>query len=175
MEELLNNRHELIRGFAALLTAIEQVSNLSGNGAAAPRQSAAQPNIVTLPFEQIKDTFTGYEEHELADGRKVRRYDTGAVRIINPKSQVMQEERPNGNLLVSLHSGKVIFQEQPGFPLLVFNSVQAGPPRLGRVAMVQFGSDTEPCPAFHFEDEEGGHFVVLETLRYIKVNSKQAA
>lgn len=174
MEDLLNNRQELIRGFAALLSAIEQVSNLSANGAAA-RQNSAPAHVVTLPFEQIQDTFSGYEEQELSDGRKLRRYDTGAVRIINPKSQVMQEERPNGNLLVSLHSGKVIFQEQPGFPLLVFNSVQAGPPRLGRVAMVQFGSDTEPCPAFHFEDEEGGHFVVLESLRYIKVHAQKAA
>lgn len=172
LQLLGGNRNDLIRGFAALLTAIEQANLLmsGGQGAASGGAgAAAAPVNVPNPLTDIRDTFTQYEEKTLPDGNKVRRYDTGAVRILNMRSGVVQEERPNGNLLVSLPTGRVLFQEQPGYPLLVFNSVLGGAPLLARVCIVQLGTDSEARPAFQFEDEDGNHFIDLESLRYVKV------
>lgn len=159
---LLGNSKDLIRGFAALLAAIEQANMMAGG-----QSQAASPTI--NPFANIQDSFTRYDEQELANGNKLRRYDTGNVRILNPRSGIVQEERPNGNFLVSLPTGRVIFQEQPGYPLLVFSSVHGGPPLLARVCVVQLGAASEARPAFQFEDGEGNHFVDLDTLRYVKV------
>lgn len=169
------NRQELIRGFAALLAAIEQANVLiggGGGGAAAGGMGmpgAAMAANAPNPLTNIRDTFTSYEEADLPDGNKVRRYDSGAVRVLNLRSGVVQEERPNGNLLVSLPTGRVLFQEQPGYPLLVFNSVLGGAPILARVCIVQLGTKAEARPAFQFEDEEGNHFIDLESLRYVRV------
>lgn len=159
---LLGNSKDLIRGFAALLAAIEQANMMAGG-----QSQAAAPTV--NPFANIQDSFTRYDEQELANGNKLRRYDTGNVRILNPRSGIVQEERPNGNFLVSLPTGRVIFQEQPGYPLLVFSSVHGGPPLLARVCVVQLGAASEARPAFQFEDGEGNHFVDLDTLRYVKV------
>lgn len=163
---VLGNSQELIRGFAALLAAIEQANGLAGN------QSNTKAPAVN-PFSDIRDTFTSYEEKELPNGNLLRRYDTGAVRIINPRSGIVQEERPNGNFLLSLPTGRVLFQEQPGYPLLVFSSVHGGPPLLARVCIVQLGTGAEAQPAFQFEDEEGNHFVDLDSLRYVRVAHNQ--
>lgn len=163
---LLGDRQDLIRGFAALLAAIEQANLLTKGGSQTP---AATVN----PFANITDSFTSYEEQELPNGNKLRRYDSGAVRVLNPRSGIMQEERPNGNFLVSLPTGRVIFQEQPGYPLLVFSSVQGGPPLLARVCIVQLGSGSTAQPSFQFEDEEGNHFVDLDSLRYVRVAHNQ--
>ncbi|MBT9588515.1 hypothetical protein IV102_34580 [bacterium] len=166
---MLGNSKDLIRGFAALLAAIEQANALVGGGSGSQAQSAPSVN----PFANINDTFTSYEEQELPNGNKLRRYDSGAVRVINPRSGIVQEERPNGNFLVSMPTGRVLFQEQPGYPLLVFNSVQGGPPILARVCIVQLGTGSEAQPAFQFEDEDGNHFVDLDSLRYVKVAHNQ--
>jgi hypothetical protein len=171
LQLLGGNRNDLIRGFAALLTAIEQANLLmsGGAGAASGGAGGSVQASVPNPLTDIRDTFTQYEEKTLPDGNKVRRYDTGAVRILNMRSGVVQEERPNGNLLVSLPTGRVLFQEQPGYPLLVFNSILGGAPLLARVCIVQLGTESEARPAFQFEDEEGNHFIDLESLRYVKV------
>lgn len=160
---LLGNSKDLIRGFAALLAAIEQANMMTGGG------SQSAPAATINPFANIQDTFSRYDEQELGNGNKLRRYDSGAVRILNPRSGIVQEERPNGNFLVSLPTGRVIFQEQPGYPLLVFSSLHAGPPLMARVCVVQLGAASEARPAFQFEDGEGNHFVDLDTLRYVKV------
>lgn len=162
--DMLANSQELIRGFAALLAAIEQVNNLNPRAGSTPSESTPARN----PLE-ARDTFTSYEEKQLPNGNLVRRYDNGAVRVLNLRSGIVQEERINGNLLVSLPTGRVIFQEQPGYPLLVFNSVQGGPPVLARVCIVQLGTGSEASPSFQFEDEEGNHFIDLDTLRYVRV------
>lgn len=161
---LLGNSKDLIRGFAALLAAIEQASMMTGGQSA---QSQAAPAV--NPFANIQDTFSRYDEQELPNGNKLRRYDTGAVRVLNPRSGIVQEERPNGNFLVSLPTGRIIFQEQPGYPLLVFSSIHGGAPLLARVCVVQLGAASEARPAFQFEDQEGNHFVDLDSLRYVKV------
>lgn len=160
---LLGNRQDLIRGFVALLAAIEQANGMTGGS-----QSNAGAAPVN-PFANIQDSFSRYDEQELPNGNKLRRYDSGAVRVLNPRSGIVQEERPNGNFLVSLPTGRVIFQEQPGYPLLVFSAVHGGPPLLARVCVVQLGSASEARPAFQFEDQEGNHFVDLDSLRYVKV------
>lgn len=170
--QAFGSSQDLIRGFAALLTAIEQANHNLGQGRA-PGQGPSLPSLPNI-LENIRDTFTSYEEKELADGRLLRRYDNGAVRILNLKSGVVQEERINGNLLISLPTGRVVFQEQPGYPLLVFNSVDGGTPVLGKVVMVQLGQMSEARPAFQFDDEDGSHFIDLESLRYVKVNQQQA-
>jgi hypothetical protein len=161
------SRQELIRGFAALLAVIEQANGLI-NGQSGQASSPAAPLV--NPLENIRDTFSTYDEQTLPNGNVVRRYDNGAVRVMNPRSGIVQEERMNGNLLVSMPTGRVLFQEQPGFPLLVFNSVHGGAPLLARVAIVQLGTAAEAKPAFQFEDQEGNHFVDLESLRYVKVS-----
>ncbi|MBX3167990.1 MAG: hypothetical protein KF760_11285 [Candidatus Eremiobacteraeota bacterium] len=161
---LLGNSKDLIRGFAALLAAIEQ-ANLMTGGQGSPASATASVN----PFANIQDSFSRYDEQELPNGNKLRRYDTGNVRILNPRSGIVQEERPNGNFLVSLPTGRIIFQEQPGYPLLVFSSIHGGPPLMARVCVVQLGAASEARPAFQFEDQEGNHFVDLDSLRYVKV------
>jgi hypothetical protein len=165
---MLGNRQELVRGFAALLAAIEQANVLAGSGS-----GSQAPAATVNPFANITDTFTSYEEQELPNGNKLRRYDSGAVRVINPRSGIVQEERPNGNFLVSMPTGRVLFQEQPGYPLLVFSSVQGGPPILARVCIVQLGTGSEAQPSFQFEDEDGNHFVDLDSLRYVRVAHNQ--
>ncbi len=137
-----------------------------GQGA---QSGGSQAGATVNPFANIQDSFTSYEEHELANGNKLRRYDSGAVRVLNLRSGIVQEERPNGNFLVSMPTGRVLFQEQPGYPLLVFNAVHGGAPILARVCIVQLGTGAEAQPAFQFEDEEGNHFVDLDSLRYVKV------
>ncbi len=166
--ELPGNGQDLIRGFAALLTAIEQANQVLAQGDKSSNQGQNFPSVPNI-LENIRDTFTSYEEKELSDGRLLRRYENGAVRILNPKSGVVQEERINGNLLISLPTGRVVFQEQPGYPLLVFNSVDGGTPVLGKVVMVQLGQNSEARPAFQFDDQDGSHFIDMESLRYVKV------
>ena len=166
---MLGNRQDLIRGFAALLAAIEQANFIAGSGSGS--QSGQAPSV--NPFANISDTFTSYEEQELPNGNKLRRYDSGAVRVINPRSGIVQEERPNGNFLVSMPTGRVLFQEQPGYPLLVFSAVHGGPPILARVCIVQLGTGAEAQPAFQYEDQDGNHFVDLDSLRYVRVAHNQ--
>jgi hypothetical protein len=172
--ESLANRDDLIRGFAALLAAIEQANLMNGGRPASG--GGGQARAVEAPFQQpeIRDTFTSYEESELPNGNKVRRYDTGAVRVLNHRSGIVQEERVNGNMLVSLPTGRVLFQEHPGYPLLVFDSVNGGQPLLARVVIVQLGTGSEAAPAFQFEDPDGHHFVDLDSLRYVRVAKNQA-
>ena len=115
------------------------------------------------------DCFSSYEEVRLRDGRVLRRYDNGSVRVENPKSGVIQEERPDGSMVVSLPTGKVIWQEFSGEPLFVYNPDIKGPPGLARVVSVALPGTEDSRYVFHFNDYEGGHLVELETLRYYHV------
>ena len=132
------------------------------------------PEEVEIPRDTI-DSYTSYEQIVLEDGRVLRRYDTGSVRVENPKSGVIQEERPDGSLVVSLPSGKVIWQEFSGEPVFVYNSEVKGPPGLARVVSVALPGDTVLKYVFHFNDGEGAHLVDLETLRYYRVKKAKAS
>ena len=132
------------------------------------------PDVV-LPPRPIIDSFTRYEELKLPDGRILRRYDTGSVRLENPKSGVIQEERPDGSLLVSLPTGKVIYQEFRGEPLLVYNPDDRSlPPDVARVSSAIIPGETEPRFVFHFQDGDGTHLVDLDRLRYYRIKAKAA-
>lgn len=116
-----------------------------------------------------KDTFTTYEELTLADGRVLRRYDTGSVRVENPTSGIIQEERADGSLLVSLPQGLVIYQEFRGEPLLVYDVDRGGLPEVARVVSLLLPGQKEHKYVFLFQDAEGSHLIELETLRYYRV------
>lgn len=115
------------------------------------------------------DSFHDYDEESLTDGRILRRYSNGAVRIENRASGVIQEERPDGSLLVSLPSGKDLFQQFRGEPLLVYDTHRGGPPRLANVARTRLPGIDEPRLVYHFEDSDGRHLVDVESLRYYQV------
>ena len=143
------------------------------NSHQSPDTAAPAVTEFTLPPRPMIDSFTRYEELKLADGRVLRRYDTGSVRLENLKSGVIQEERADGSLLLSLPTGKIVFQEFRGEPLLVYNPDDRSlPPDLARVSNAVIPGETEPRFVFHFQDREGTHLVDLEKLRYFRIKPK---
>lgn len=192
-QQIVGDRRNLIQGFALLLAAIEQAGALlAREGMVNPvnkRQRGNDsfgfdgdsediheldgqgmlPDFAGSVLDKIRDNFTSYEEKKLADGRLLRRYETGNVRILNPETGVIQEEAANGNFVLSLPDGKVIFQEHPGHPLLLYDTWNLGMPRLARVAMMKIGDATEATPAFTFGDEEATFVVDMNSLRYFRI------
>jgi hypothetical protein len=110
------------------------------------------------PLENIPggtvDSFNEYEEVALEDGRILRRYATGSVRVENPTSGVIQDEKPDGSMVLSLPDGKVLFQEFRGEPLLLYDTEKGGAPGLARVSSAQLPGETQAKYVFHFQ--EGG-------------------
>ena len=125
------------------------------------------------PLENIPggtiDSFNDYEEVTLEDGRLLRRYASGSVRVENPTSGVIQEERVDGSLVISLPDGKNLFQEFLGEPLLLYDTEKGGPPGLARVSSAQLPGETQPRFVFHFQVGEIAHMVELESLRYYRL------
>jgi len=163
------DKQKLVQEFANLLAQMEQAvrgSSGGGGGAAEAPQRSPEEHY----SKGTIDSFAGYEELNLEDGRLLRRYDSGAVRVENPKSGVIQEERADGSLIISMPNGKVIFQEYRGEPLLVYDTDRGGPPMLARVGSATLPGETQARFVFHFQDPEGSHLVDLETLRYYRVN-----
>lgn len=116
------------------------------------------------------DEAIAYEEMNLPDGRMVQRRADGSVRVVNLKSGIIQEERADGSLILSMASGKYVFQEYRGEPLVVYDDSDAGQRLLARVGRVSLpGFEQARCVIF-FEDYEGAHLIDLETLRYYRVN-----
>ncbi len=161
-----DDRDRLIREFSALLDKHPQ-----------PEQQEQQM-WVDLDDEGhpagTTDTFTNYDEIILPDGRILRRYEDGAVRIENPISGVIQEERPDGSLIVSLPSGKALLQKFRGEPIMFYDSIQQQEPGVARVCSAQLPGDTESKFVFHFEDQDGAHLIELESLRYYRLKNKEA-
>lgn len=180
------DKQKLVNDFMTLLTAMEQAVT-TGQPGQDPSYDQGRSQAAAAfrgggrgqsPEEQLAnsqiDSFTNYEELALADGRILRRYDTGSVRVENQKSGVIQEERADGSLIISLPNGKVIFQEFRGEPLLVYDTDRGGAPGLARVSSATLPGETAPKFVFHFQDFEGAHLVELETLRYYRVKRPQA-
>lgn len=115
------------------------------------------------------DTFNEYEEVTLEDGRILRRYTSGSVRVENPVSGVIQDEKPDGSMVISLPDGKVLFQEFRGEPLLLYDTEKGGPPGLARVSSAQLPGDSTAKFVFHFQEGEVAHMVELESLRYYRL------
>lgn len=180
------NKEKLVQDFVSLLSAMEQAAG--GGGGSAPQApgaggrgggAAGLEDWSDEPLDNIPggtvDSFTDYDELVLEDGRILRRYDNGSVRVENPTSGVIQEERADGSLVVSLPNGKVMFQEFRGEPLLVYDTERGGPPGLARVSSAQLPGETQPKFVFHFQDFEGSHLVELESLRYYRVRRQAMA
>lgn len=164
------DREKLVQDFANLLSQMEQaVRGSGGSGGSAGGPGLASPTPEEHYSKGTIDSFSGYEELTLTDGRVLRRYDSGSVRVENPKSGVIQEERADGGLIISLPNGRVIFQEYRGEPLLVYNTDQGGPPMLARVGSATLPGEDQARFVFHFQDHDGSHLVDLETLRYYRV------
>jgi hypothetical protein len=115
-------------------------------------------------LDNIKDNFLAYQEMQLPDGCLLRTYENGNVRRINPRTQLIEEETAEGNLLMSLPDGRYIFQEMPGAPLFLHDAEQPGHLQLVRAAGFQIGHEHE-IPAFYFEDGNQTLLIDLETLR----------
>ncbi|MBI3928272.1 MAG: hypothetical protein HY319_22200 [Armatimonadetes bacterium] len=178
------DKNKLVQDFMTLLSAMEQAVGETGHQAPEGRgQSGASAfaEFADLSAEEARfanatlDSFSSYDELVLDDGRVLRRYDSGSVRVENPKSGVIQEERPDGSLVVSLPSGKVLFQEFRGEPLLVYDTDRGGPPGLARVSSAQLPDDSQLKFVFHFQDYEGAHLVELESLRYYRISRQPMA
>ncbi len=128
------------------------------------------PQVSNQPRElNTNDLFNEYEEEVLEDGRNIRRYPNGTVRLENPTSGVMQEERPDGSLVISLPGGKLLYQRFGGEPLMVLDTNGNSEPTLAQVSAVTMPDQDEPALMFHFQDRNGTHLIEMETLRYFKV------
>ncbi len=123
------------------------------------------------PLDQMRDGYTSYEERPLKDGRKVRQYENGNTRVYSADGQVIQEERDNGNFMVSLPTGRVLYQEQPGEPLMVVDSATRQPLGMARVVMLQLG-EGDPKAAYTFVDGNSAHFVDVESLKYYRMGGE---
>lgn len=160
-------KEELVKQFASLLKDVkskDDIPDLPDDG---------WVEDWTEPLENIPggtlDSFNDYEEVTLEDGRLLRRYTSGSVRVENPTSGVIQEERVDGSLVISLPDGKVLFQEFRGEPLLLYDTEKDGPPGLARVSSAQLPGETQPRFVFHFQDGPIAHMVELESLRYYRL------
>ena len=185
------DRRNLVTGFAMLLSLLEQAGKLQQMVPPAGNRQRGQDSFASgeevndaprldeslllagSPLDRVRDTFSSYEEKALADGRLLRRYESGSVRLLNPKSDVIQEETPGGQLTISMPDGKVIFQENPGHPLMLFDTKNVGRPRVVRVVMVKVGAAKQATPAFTFTDDEATYLVDMNTLDYHRVARNQ--
>jgi len=168
------DKERLVSDFANLLAQMERAvrgeGGGGGGGGAPSRGGGGGPTPEEHYAKGTIDSFSGYEELVLSDGRVLRRYDSGSVRVENPKSGVIQEERADGGLIISLPNGRVIFQEYRGEPLLVYDTDRGGAPVLARVGSATLPGEDQARFVFHFQDHECSHLVDLETLRYYRVN-----
>lgn len=166
----------LIEGLKGLLMTVQ-------NAAAGIQQNQAQEAETPYVIDDgrggrlagqrvVKDSVDEFQE--IGDGtRLVRNYENGTTRTENVQSGVIMEERPDGSLYVSLAEGRLIHQSAPGEPILAYNSVLGGPPRIAQVSKVHLDPNSEPTVALHFEDDDGVHFVEIDTLRYYKLSKKK--
>lgn len=172
LQQLLDPQ-ALVRGFQTILKTIEYAADLargSENGNPFEDSYQREGNGNSSYYQPQADEFEDYEEQTLEDGRVVRRYGDGTVRIENPVSGIMQEEAPDGSLTVSLPIGKVIYQQYRGEPLLVYDSSGRNPPQVAQVSSVTMPGMEDPSIMFHFQDAQGTHLIELETLRYYRLN-----
>jgi hypothetical protein len=181
------DKKDLLRGFAFLLSALEQAAKVAvmeptarpsvgdrgprdGFGTQAEVEASAHTGpeaLLDAPgtmLDNIKDSFTNYDESPLKDGRTLRNYEDGKIRLINPTSGVIQEERTTGKMLISLPNGKIIYQDNPGEPLLVYDTRGNHEPIIARVSLLRQATGSRYV--YNFEDPCGTHLIDLETLEY---------
>lgn len=161
------DKDKLVKEFATLLTSVndkEKADQLPADGWV---DDWSEP-LENIPGGTV-DSFNDYDEVTLEDGRVLRRYANGSVRVENPTSGVIQEEKVDGSMVISLPDGKVLFQEFRGEPLLLYDTENGGAPGLARVSSAQLPGEAQPRFVFHFQDGEVAHMVELESLRYYRL------
>lgn len=161
------DKEKLVQEFASLLTSVDQQQKEEELPPDGWVEDWSEP-LENIPGGTI-DSFNEYEEVTLEDGRILRRYTSGAVRVENPTSGVIQEERADGSLVLSLPDGKVLFQEFRGEPLLLYDTEVGGAPGLARVSSAVLPGETQQRFVFHFQDGPVAHLVELESLRYYRL------
>lgn len=119
------------------------------------------------------DSLAPFTQQVLDDGRIVKHFEDGTIRTENPRTGIIQEERGDGKLLISLPGGRLLFQEFSGEPLLVYdlNGLEQ-PPRLARVGNARLPGQESSSLVFSFDDEQGTHIVEAESLRYFKTRPR---
>lgn len=181
------DRQSLMRGMAILVALLQTLPQ----NAVAPKEeddnhfmsrngsSVGDAGLISFlsdgdnsPLDQQRDSYLSYQERPLKDGRKVRQYENGNTRIYSADGSVIQEERDNGNFMVSLPTGRVLYQEQPGEPLMVIDSATRQPLGMARVVMLQLG-EGDPRAAFTFIDGNSAHFVDVENLKYYRMGGPE--
>lgn len=141
-------------------------------------EQAAEPAPVAQPFvlecsgEKEVDRAVDYTETVAGDGRVIQHYTHGTVRVTNSVSGVIQEERADGSLVVSLPNGRVLHQQFPGDPLLCFDTQSQATPILARVAMVRLPEAEHASLVFHYQEHNTNHLVELDSLRYFRFKQR---
>ncbi len=162
--------------FAALLQTVDLAARLARqvDSEEEEREQPQNGNFaygsVSVSYRSVNtnDGFSEYEEEYLDEERSLRRYQNGTVRLQNHLSGVVQEERPDGSLLISLPDGKVLYQRMGGESVLVMDTNSAYAPKVAQVSSVRMPDQDEPALVFHFQDRNGTHLIEMETLRYFR-------
>jgi hypothetical protein len=119
-----------------------------------------------------KDTYTDYDQEVLEDGRVVKRFKDGTVRVENPNTGLIQEERKDGTFLVSLPGGRLLYQAFSGDPLLAYNLNEVNTqPVVAQVAMTNLPGKIEPSLVYTFVENQQMHVVDAEGLRYFRTRT----
>ncbi|NDD29507.1 MAG: hypothetical protein EB084_14695 [Proteobacteria bacterium] len=130
-----------------------------------------QPRIVIK-----RDSYEDYNTETLADGRLIKRFEDGTVRIENPKTGLIQEERKDGTFLVSLPGGRLLYQAFAGDPLLAYNLNEANSkPVVAQVAMTHLPGKEEATMVYTFVEDQHMHVIDAESLRYFRTRADKAA
>jgi len=126
--------------------------------------------------QTTKDTYTDYDTETLEDGRVVKRFQDGTVRVENPNTGLIQEERKDGTFLVSLPGGRLLYQAFSGDPLLAYNLNEVNSaPVVAQVAMTNLPGKIEPSLVYTFVENQQMHVIDAEGLRYYRSRAAQAA
>lgn len=162
--------------FAALLQTVDLAARLARQVDAEeedyqpPHNGNSSYGSVSVSYRQANnnDGFTEYEEEYLNEDLSLRRYPNGTVRLQNHQSGVVQEERPDGSLIISLPDGRVLYQRMGGESVLVMDTTSGYAPKVAQVSAVRIPDQDEPALMFHFQDRNGTHLIEVETLRYFR-------
>lgn len=138
-------------------------------------QNMARQEGLTADVEaprRNKDTYTEYDQQILEDGRVVKRFKDGTVRVENPATGLIQEERKDGTFLVSLPGGRLLYQAFSGDPLLAYNLNELNSkPVVAQAAMSNLPGRLEPGLVYTFYDDGMMHVIDAEGLRYFRTKS----
>lgn len=154
----------------------EQSMQRSGAAVNTAREDGFTTEDQPLRIAHSRDAYADYECETLPDGRLVKRFHDGTVRVENTSTGLIQEERKDGTFLVSLPSGRLLYQAFAGDPLLAYNLNEVNsPPIVAQVAMTQLPGRVEPSLVYTFVENQQTHVIDAESLRYFRTRAERAA